>query len=175
MALCFFIASGCSDTESVVSDAAAISVAIDSSEIALPSRSYSLISTNGVVGTFDGQNGQIKMQELTGSEREILMLVNESGKPVMVKFRTSDDSSGAINMDTTAVGFVMASPVMVMLDLTSENFFKLNQQIMSNDKYQLLKESLKNQIEQGSICPLDHNCSAYSSYIADQIIQSINY
>jgi len=150
-------------------------VFINPGEIALPSRAYSLVTSNGQVGVFNGERGQVEVKELVGSEREILMLVNEINKPVMVKFRTPGDSSSAINMDTTAVAFVMASPVMAMLDLNEENFLKINQQIMNSDKYQLLKESLKTQIEQGSICPLDHNCSAYSSYIADQIIQSINY
>lgn len=150
-------------------------VFINPGEIALPSLAYSLVTSNGQVGVFNGESGQVEVKELVGSEREILMIVNEINKPVMVKFRTSGDSSGAINMDTTAVGFLMASPVMAMLDLTAENFLKINQQIVNNSNYQLLKESLKTQIEQGSICPLDHNCAAYSSYIADQIIQSINY
>ena len=102
----------------------------------------------------------------------VISAVNELNEPVLVARKSSNEVNVEVSLESTAELFTMRTRYFYGLDINNTD--ELGRRIRANSQFPKLVTALKESIEGGSPCPLDHECSYYASTIANNIAQDIN-
>jgi len=102
----------------------------------------------------------------------IISAVNNINEPMLVGRRIADSNQTELTYESTAELFTLRTRYFYALKISNQS--ELSKRIRSHAKFAELVAELKQKIEEGSPCPLDHRCSYYASTIANTIAQDIN-
>jgi hypothetical protein len=100
-----------------------------------------------------------------------IVVSNQVGEPMLLGRKFKGDSVSEVSIESTAEMFLLRNAI--FFGITIANDKELSNRIRSHSKFNDLVEELKGQINT-SVCPLDHNCSAIASSIANEIAKEIN-
>jgi hypothetical protein len=102
----------------------------------------------------------------------VVAAVNTINEPVLVGRKSADSQTVELSYESTAELFTLRTKYFYGLTITDEA--ELSKRVRSHSKFPALVAELKENIEGGSPCPLDHQCSYYASIIANSIAQDID-
>jgi hypothetical protein len=130
-----------------------------------------IVADTQVVSTEDSalESVSVSMEENTSV---IVAAVNTINEPVLVGRKNADSQTVELSYESTAELFTLRTKYFYGLTITDEA--ELSKRVRSHSKFPALVAELKGNIEGGSSCPLDHQCSYYASIIANSIAQDIN-
>lgn len=108
----------------------------------------------------------------TSAELTLLAVTNASGNPVMMSIAPMG-TSAQVSIETSAEVFVLNTIALAGVKVT--NYAAFSSRVRQQPEFEQIKTLIREQIEQGSPCPMSNECNASAALLAERLAAKVNF
>jgi hypothetical protein len=120
-------------------------------------------------------NVEIWLPKLEAGERDVVSIRNDAGNPVLMSIRGATDQGVVLNLESTAVAFVLADARMAAFGGNDVVLSDVVAKIKAHANFPLLSKELRESLAFESTCPINYECNRGASLLASNILDSIDF
>ena len=175
IALSIMIVSGCgsSDDSKKTDDKPKNTDTNKISDIKLNTKDLTLKNIENYTIVTSDKSTSVKENNITleKNKKDLIALVDDAGIPILFGRKYPGEEKAELSLDSSAEVFVLYSPK--FQGIKDSNQVELSKRIRNHKDFSKLKETIKNEINNGNPCPLDPVCNFKARDIALKIANEI--